>query len=189
MTESLAGRLLVASPTLEEPTFHRTVVLMLAHNDEGALGVVLNRPSDAEVGELLPAWADLAAEPPTVFTGGPVSPTAVICLGELRGGDDARTDEPIDVEPVVAGLTTIDLTQPPESVAGAVSRIRVFAGYSGWDGGQLEGELDDGGWIVVDRTPADAMTDDVDGLWRRVLSRSGGRAALYARAPDHLWLN
>ncbi|HEX2851522.1 MAG TPA: YqgE/AlgH family protein [Acidimicrobiales bacterium] len=198
MPVSLTGRLLVASPALDEPTFHRTVILMLAHNEEGALGVVLNRPTPAPVAEMLPGWEALAAEPPMVFTGGPVAPASVICLGELAGGGAAAGGpggpgaEPLvepAVEPVVEGLTTVDLTQPPSSVVPSVSRVRIFAGYSGWGADQLEGELEEGSWIVVDRAAGDAMAPDADAQWREVLRRAGGRAALYARAPDHLWLN
>ncbi len=181
MPASLAGRLLVASPTLDEATFHRTVIAMLAHSAQGALGVVVNRPTEVALAEALPGWEAVASDPAVVFSGGPVERTSIICLGEVEPGTP--------VDQIVDGIVTVDLSAPPGVVPAGAGRVRVFAGYAGWGSGQLEGELDRGSWLVVDGSPADVFGADADGLWRQVLRRAGGRAALYARAPEHLWLN
>src|ERR1700694_56140 len=122
----LGGRLLVANPVLPDPNFDRTVVLMLAHEEEGALGVVLNRPSEMELDAPLPRWERLAADPPVVFVGGPVAPGAAICLGRMPAGQPAAGWTPVTGE-----LGTLDLEQDPDEVAEGVAQIRVFAGYAG----------------------------------------------------------
>jgi putative transcriptional regulator len=184
-----AGTLLVALPTLEEPTFFRTVILMLAFGaSEGALGVVLNRPNEVPVRDLLPGWEDLAAPPGSVFVGGPVSRDAVICLAALHA--DAATVEglaPVPGGP--PGLATLDLHRQPEDMTDGVRAVRLFSGYAGWSAGQLEQELATGSWLVVPSTADDAFTDDPEGLWERVLRRQGGHVALYAKAPPALRLN
>ena len=191
------GSLLVALPTLEEPTFYRTVILMLAFGPaDGALGVVLNRPNDVPVEALLPGWEQLAAPPDSVFVGGPVSRDSVICLATLKRpvsvGDGA---EPVPgCAPIPDGqssgrLATVDLNRSPSEVEDAVSAVRLFSGYAGWSAGQLESELRAGSWLVLPAEDADALTDDPDGLWTRVLSRQRGHVALYAKAPPSLSLN
>ena len=169
---SLKGRLLVATPALGDPNFERTVVLLLEHNEEGAAGVVLNRPTDMELVGHLPDWEDRAALPGVVFVGGPVQPTGVICLA--LSGD---------------AIETVDPTQPPEDVGAVVDRIRVFAGYAGWGPGQVEAEIMEGAWFVVDGLPDDAMSDHPDDLWRAVLRRQPGRIRLFANYPDDIRAN
>jgi putative transcriptional regulator len=188
-----AGTLLVALPTLEQPEFHRTVILMLAFGaSEGALGVVLNRPNEVPVGDLLPGWEELAAPPESVFVGGPVSRDAVICLASMKAGAGAG-EAPVDgCAPIPGGpdgLATLDLHRQPYEMTPAVHAVRLFSGYAGWSAGQLEQELATGSWLVVPSTSEDAFTDDPDGLWARVLRRQGGHVALYADAPPKLWLN
>src|SRR5687768_2508756 len=133
MSEPVRGKLLVATPDLEDPNFFRTVVLMLEHTDDGALGVVLNRPTIAELTEPLPAWAPMAAEPAVVFTGGPVQPEAAIGLGRRTPGEG----EPDGFAALFGDLGTVDLERPPDAVVPVIDRIRVFAGYAGWGPGQL----------------------------------------------------
>jgi putative transcriptional regulator len=180
----MVGRLLVASPSLEDPNFTRTVILLLAHSDEGALGIVLNRPSPADVAEILPQWKPFAADPTRVFLGGPVSPRSVICLA--APASDAR---PAGIDDTVAGLVSVDLARDPDEIGGAVARLRLFSGYAGWSGGQLEGEMEQGGWILTDPAPGDLFYDDPDELWAAVLTRMGGLRARYAKAPPKLSLN
>ncbi len=176
--DSLKGRLLVATPGLSDPNFSRTVVLMIEHGDEGALGVVLNRPSELEVSEPLPAWADMAARPPVVFVGGPVSPSSAICLGRVG------VVEGDGWEPVVGPLGAVDLNLEPEEVTPRPEVVRVFAGYAGWGPRQLEAEILSGGWFVVDAEPDDVLSANPDDLWSEVLRRQGGRLALFAGYPD-----
>ena len=176
--ESLKGRLLVATPGLSDPNFSRTVVLLIEHGDEGALGVVLNRPSELEVSEPLPAWADMAAQPPVVFVGGPVSPSSAICLGRVA------VVEGDDWEPVVGPLGAVDLNLEPEEVTPRPELVRVFAGYAGWGPRQLEAEILSGGWFVVDAEPDDVLSPEPGDLWSGVLRRQPGRLAMFANYPD-----
>ncbi|WP_322796539.1 YqgE/AlgH family protein [Tepidiforma sp.] len=177
MAESLAGRLLVASLSLVDPNFFRTVVLVCLHDENGAMGLVLNRPlSSAPVHEHLPAFAELAAAPPVIFQGGPVEPTAAIALGQFRPGFTPATA-------VVGRTGLVDLSRPPEDLAAALESARVFAGYAGWSAGQLEGEIEEEAWFVVPALEEDAFTADPTTLWRRALRRQPGKLALFAWAP------
>jgi len=168
----------VSTPGLVDPNFDRTVVLVVEHDDDGALGVILNRPSETPVGEVLPSWHSLASEPPVVFVGGPVDGTAAICLGSTRPGATAT-----GVQALYPTLAVVDLDVDPALLAADVAYVRVFGGYSGWGGGQLESEIEEGGWFVVDSLPGDAFTASPLTLWRSVLRRQGGRLALFSTYP------
>jgi putative transcriptional regulator len=171
MKPSLAGKLLVASPTLESPAFFRTVIAMLEHNDDGALGLVLNRPGDASLLEVVPPVAEIASAPAVLFSGGPVEPNVAIALGVVEASaatTDLRTEA---WRPVVGPLVTVDLDYDPALLAASLSELRVFAGYAGWSSGQLEGEIEEGAWFVVERLPGDAFADFPDLLWSAVLRR------------------
>ena len=189
---SWSGRLLVATPLLTEDTFSRTVVQLLQHDaEDGALGVVVNRPSHTPLSEVLPGWALLAPDPVSVFVGGPVQPSAAICLGRLaHDGGTPELDE--DEEPsyvVVPGapwLGTIDLDV---EAAEPVEEVRVFAGYAGWSAGQLEAEVEEGAWWVCDALPGDCFTDAPRHLWRDVLRRQGMPLSLVASYPPDPALN
>jgi putative transcriptional regulator len=186
----MRGQLLVASPSLEDPNFTRTVVLLLAHGEEeGALGVVLNRPSPAELGEILPQWHDQAAEPTKVFLGGPVSIKSAICLAVPSARAASVAARPVGVEETVAGLVSVDLERDPDEIAPALYGLRVFSGYAGWSAGQLESELTAGGWILTDPLPGELLTDAPESLWSTVLKRLGGLRAVYAKAPPSLSMN
>lgn len=180
------GGLLVATPALEDPNFHRTVVLVLAVGHAGALGVVLNRPNEVPVAAVLPGWAELAAEPAWMFVGGPVGRSSVICVGRRRR---PLTQGAVGCQSVAGDLATVDLNLPSAEVAPALEVVRLFSGYSGWESGQLESEIEEGSWFVVDSRVEDAFGPEPDALWRRVLLRQGGRLALYANAPPKLSLN
>ena len=178
------GQLVVATPSLEDPSFARTVVLLLqAAPDQGALGVVVNRPTGTGVVEVLPGWASLSAGPAVVFTGGPVSPASALCLGHGRLGR-ARVAAYAELDGMPGGAVgTVDLDSPPELLAAAVSEVRLFAGYAGWSAGQLEGEVAEGAWWVLDALPADAFDPDPEQLWQRVLRRQGPPIAFAASYP------
>jgi putative transcriptional regulator len=180
---SLTGRLLVATPALQAPEFDRTVVLVLEHGDHGALGVVLNRPSRLDVAEPLPQWEPFAADPAVVFVGGPVAPSAAICVARARGETELEAWKPL-----FDGLGTLDLEGHPDDIP-VLERLRVFAGYAGWGPGQLEGEIDEGAWFVVDSHPDDALSNEPDSLWRTVLKRQGGEYALVSTFPPDPTLN
>lgn len=183
----LAGRLLVATPALEDPNFRRTVVLLVDHSDEGALGVVLNRPLGVDLLDVLPGWYDVAATPRTVFSGGPVSRESALCLGHVRVGvaTDGRAVRIADDSP----LGLVDLDADPSLVATVVGEVRVFAGYAGWGAGQLDTEIGDGAWIVVQAEPGDAFCGEAEDLWARVLQRQPGTLRWLASYPDDPALN
>jgi putative transcriptional regulator len=182
--DSLRGRLLVAMPTLYDPNFFRTVVLVLEHGDEGALGVVLNRPSETGVDEALPDWTSLTSHPQVVFVGGPVASATAIGLARAETADVAEAWTPL-----FENLGTVDLGRPPLDFPAPLQSLRVFAGHAGWSAGQLDGEVDSGGWFVLDAAPDDMFTAEPGGLWASVLRRQGGRLAIYATAPAHPSLN
>jgi len=177
--DSLRGRLLVAAPPLVDPNFDRTVVLMLEHGDEGALGIVLNRPSETPLEDVLPEWRALATDPTQVFVGGPVSPDSVIAL--VRGGPLGTTIE--SFVPIFEDLGTIDLALDPLDLGAELDGLRVFVGYAGWGAGQLEGELDADAWFVTDLERNDPFSAEPEDLWRTVLRRQRGRLAMFANYP------
>jgi putative transcriptional regulator len=183
----LTSSILVASPRLDDPNFNRTVVLVLDHGEEGALGVVLNRPTSLDVDEILEPWQDQAelTPPALVFRGGPVSPDAVIGLARSAGtpAPDATW------RPVVGTVGTVDLAVAPDQQPVPLAGIRLFAGYAGWVGGQLEAEIEEGGWFVVDASADDVFSDEPDRLWHDVLQRQGGELGLLATYPPHPSLN
>lgn len=172
------GRLVVATPDLEDPNFEHTVVLLLEHGPGGALGVVLNRPSPLPVSEAMasgpgegPAtsWSLLATAPDVVFVGGPVQPNAVIALA--RSGAVA---DPARWEAVYDDVGVINLGDGPVPEVGDLKRLRVFAGYAGWGPDQLETEIEAGSWFVVEALPEDGFSPTPEELWREVLVRQGG---------------
>jgi putative transcriptional regulator len=176
----LTGRLLVATPELGEGPFERSVVLVLDHDEGGALGVVINRPTEVDVSEVLPSWQPLASAPGVLFQGGPVALDSALGLALVPSGSD--DDEELGWRRVVGRLGLVDLDTPPEVLAAELTRLRIFAGYAGWAGGQLEDELAEGAWYVVAATAdgafADAFTTEPDTLWRSVLRRQGGDLAM-----------
>ena len=176
MDESLAGQLLLASPSLHDLNFTRTVVLVGVHSDEGAMGVVLNRPSQVTVGEAVPQLKEAIAEQELVYVGGPVQSNSIVFLAEF-------------VEPAHAGLLVFGRIGFPapdaglDELADATARGRVFAGYAGWGEGQLDAEIEQGDWIAHDARPEDVFTEEPAELWSTVLTRMGGNYALIARMP------
>ncbi|WP_344835897.1 YqgE/AlgH family protein [Actinocorallia longicatena] len=189
------GRLLVATPLLEDPNFRRSVVLVVDHGqEEGTLGVVLNRPTEVEVGQILPPWADLlegggAAYQGVVFQGGPVALDSALALARITGADDPVGWRGLGGIPAVARIGLVDLDSPPSLLKGGVDRFRVFAGYSGWNAGQLRSEIEEGSWYVVPGEPSDVFGDDPDRLWQGVLRRQGGDLAFVATYPEDPSLN
>lgn len=180
------GRLLVATPPLDDPHFDRTVVYMLEHHEDGAIGVVLNRPTIESLDEPLDRWIDLQTVPSSVFGGGPVETTALIAL--------ASSKEPVDGEnehlsPIAGEIVSADLTADPAIVAASVNGVRIFRGYAGWGAGQLDGEIAAGAWLVLDAEVDDVFSADPEELWHTVLRRQPGRLSWLAMAPDDLSLN
>jgi len=188
MAVSLAGRLLVAGPRLVDPNFARTVVLICRHDDEGALGLVLNRPSSLAVAEALPGWVEALAPPNVVFLGGPVQPEMAVALALLVPERDGRPDSE-EWTPVDGRLGLLNLSASPALEVGGLERLRVYAGYAGWSAGQLDFEVASGDWWVLATEGDDPFSAAPGGLWSRVLRRQPGALALFANFPPDPSLN
>lgn len=173
---TLRGSLLVAAPILRDPNFHRAVVFVAEHGDEGAMGLVLNRPTDTPVGEALPELTAIAGEAEPVYVGGPVGTGSVLAIAEL--------EDPGDASELLFG--SVGFVQEPDV---PVQRGRVFVGYAGWSAGQLEAELEEESWLVLPAEADDLFSDDPDGLWSAVLRRQGGPYALLSLMPPDPSLN
>lgn len=178
------GQLLIASAALRDPNFTRSLVLILDTDDDGALGVVLNRPTPVPVEEVLEAWRDQVSEPGTLFQGGPVGTDSAIAVGRRRDAEP-----PVGFRALFGEIGLVDLDTPPELMDGALVRLRVFAGYSGWGTGQLEAEIAEGSWYVVEAEPDDIFAADPESLWRQVLQRQPGDLAWHATRPMDPELN
>lgn len=179
-TRRLVGRLLVASPALVDANFRRAVVLVLDHGDDGALGLLVNRPMDVEVSSVLPAWQPHTTAPGRLFQGGPVQLDSALGLVAVPG----TGAQPIGVRLLIGSVGLVDLDAPPEVVAPGLAGLRIFAGYAGWSAGQLEAEIGQGAWYVVDSEPRDAFSDRPERLWPDVLRRQRGRLAMISTFPD-----
>jgi putative transcriptional regulator len=174
----LAGRLLVAAPPLHDPNFFRSVVLLLDHDEHGALGLVLNRPGELLACEVVPRLAPLLEDSDVLFVGGPVQQEGVIGLAEYR--DPGR----LGAEPLVGPVGVLDADLDPDEVGEAISRVRAFQGYAGWGPSQLESELGEEAWILAPAHASDAFDREPATLWRRALERLGGHYMMVARMPE-----
>jgi putative transcriptional regulator len=152
------------------------------HSEEGALGLVLNRPSESTVGDAVPQLVELADAEDEVLVGGPVGQSAVIVLADFEDPDEAALIAFDNVGVLGGGEPS-----PPDG--SGLRRARVFAGHSGWGPGQLDGELERGDWILEPARYSDAFTSQPDDLWTEVLERKGGSYALVARMPPDPSLN
>ena len=177
---NLTGQLLLATPQLREPVFHRTVVLLLDHGDDGAMGVVLNRPMEVEVAAVLPGWQPHTTAPGVLFQGGPVGLDSALALVAVPGD----TGEPAGVRRINGALGLLDLDVEPLTVVPDLAGLRVFAGYAGWSLGQLESEIAAGSWYVVEGEARDPFSAHPSALWREVLRRQRGELAYVATYPE-----
>jgi putative transcriptional regulator len=182
-----AGTLLLANTDLLEPTFRRSVIYVVEHNDSGTLGVVLNRTSEMAVYNVLPQWTDLVVKPKTMFIGGPVKRDSALCLGLLRVGADPGGMP--GLRHVAGRIVMVDLDADPELVAAAVEGVRIFAGYSGWTIGQLDGEIERDDWIVLSALPSDVLFTPRADLWAQVLRRQPLPLSMLATHPIDLSRN
>jgi putative transcriptional regulator len=177
---SLQGNLLVSSPALIDPNFRKTVVLVAHHDENGAMGLVLSRPSTVCAAEAVPALDGLPGAGDPVFLGGPVQPEAFMALAEFDDVHDAAA-------PIFGRVGFMPAEAEPDDLA--ISRLRLFAGYAGWGPGQLEAELEEPSWIVVGAEAGDPFADDPDELWREVVHRKGGPFSLMENMPFDPGLN
>lgn len=171
--------LLVATPALVDPNFADTVVLLLDVDENGALGVVLNRPSGVPVADVLADWRDVVAEPEVLFHGGPVSTEGALAVALLRTEDDV----PVGFREVSGQLGLVDLDTPVELIDGSLEGLRIFAGYAGWGAAQLADEIEEGSWYVVPALAPDVFRLDPSELWRDVLRRQPGELAWHSTRP------
>lgn len=182
LEDCLRGQLLIATPTLVDPNFWRTVVLVAEHSEEGAMGLVLNRPLDVLVQDAVEPLAPLVGTEESVYQGGPVEPQAVLALAEFA--------DPADAASLAFGQIGFVSAEPDvDSLQASVNRARVFAGYAGWSPGQLEEELEEEAWIVEPALCTDVFSDDAEALWASVLRRRGTVGAMLAMMPPDPSLN
>ncbi|WP_283137302.1 YqgE/AlgH family protein [Rhizohabitans arisaemae] len=184
------GGLLVATPLLEDPNFRRSVVLIVEHDQAaGTLGVVLNRPTEVSVLQVLSAWSPLVSGPSVVFQGGPVQLDSALAIAAVPSGADPLGWKRLGGPSGLSDLGTVDLDAPPEILAAEITQMRIFAGYAGWSAGQLDAEVADGAWYILDSEPGDAFSEVPERLWRSVLRRQGGEMAFVANCPDDPTMN
>ena len=183
--DNATGKLLVATPRTGGKVFRRSVVLVLQHDEDGAQGVVLNHPLGAPVSAVLPSWHDYVTHPSNVFQGGPVSLDSAMGLVTVPGDQQ----QPTGVRLLFRGIGLVDLDVPPLAVMPGVAGLRIFAGYAGWSAGQLEEEIRDGGWYVVESEARDAFTSEPQTLWSAVLRRQRGNLAFAASLPEDPTMN
>lgn len=181
--DTLRGRLLVATPLIGDGPFWRSVVYVLDHSGEGSLGVIINRPLNARISDVLPSWGDAVTAPTHLFDGGPVGSDAALAVGVVREGIG-----PVGWHQMSERVGLVDLDGPVPS-SGEFATLRVFAGYAGWDAGQLDGEIEEGSWFVVDAIDSDLGSVEPTTLWRDVLRRQSGEMRLLATFPADVDLN
>jgi putative transcriptional regulator len=174
VAESLRGSLLIAGPQLLDPNFRRTVVLVADHGDEGAMGVILNRPSGMTVSDAAPELEPLIGPDAPIYAGGPVQPTSGVVLAEVSEADESVFGDIV----LVPGLGEL------ADVIDGAGNVRVFAGYAGWGPGQLDDELGRDDWIIAPAQASDVFSEEPEALWGTVLERKGGQYALLARMPE-----
>src|SRR5207247_4005111 len=163
----------------------RSVVLVVEDEpDEGTLGVVLNRPTETPVRQVLESWTDLVTGPSVVFRGGPVSPTSALALAIVPGEDEPVGWRPLDGMTLRARIGLVDLDAPPQLLEGGIASLRVFAGYAGWGPGQVQAEIEERAWYVLPAEPSDAFAPERERLWQGVLRRGGGTLALVGTSAD-----
>jgi putative transcriptional regulator len=174
--EPARGQLLIAGPSLVDPNFWRTVVLVVEHSEEGAFGLVLNRASETTVGEVVPELHEVLDLNEALFIGGPVQPSSVVILGHFEDPGDAALLAFDDVG-VLGTVPSI------EEMSVGLRAARAFVGHAGWGAGQLDSELERGDWILEPARLEDAFSSAPRDLWSAVLTRKGGSYALVARMP------
>jgi putative transcriptional regulator len=179
---SLKGKLLIASPALVDPNFARTVVLIAEHTPDGTMGLVLNRPSGDAVAESVEELDGFVAVGDPVYVGGPVQMEAVMVLAEFEEPSRAAALVLADVGFLPADADLMELS-------GRTRRAKVFAGHAGWGPGQLDEELEQGSWIVLDADVDELFSDSPEELWSAALRRKGGAYALLSRMPEDPSLN
>jgi putative transcriptional regulator len=183
MTETTAGRLLVATPLLSDPNFDRTVIFVCFHDGDGAFGVVLNRPVEAQAADLVPGWDELISPPGHLHAGGPVERSSFLGVGYLPDAEGDSAWWTAFGREAARGLGLVNLAEEPDEARG-LERLRIFHGYAGWSADQLDVEIGENAWWVVDALVDDVFTSSPERLWNTVLLRQRGELAMYGRYPE-----
>ena len=178
------GQLLLATPRLLDPNFARAVIFLLDHDDDGALGVVINRPSQLPLATVLPSWGSVVTAPSMLFTGGPVAQESALAVGLSLGEGPGE-----GFKRLIGDYGLVDLDADPALMLADLVGIRVFSGYAGWGAGQLEAELAEGSWYLAPSLPTDLLDPEPERLWRHVLRRQPGELAYVATFPDDPAMN
>jgi len=174
----LGGKMIVATPIIATPPFSRAVVLILEHDKTGAIGLILNATTGLPVADHLPELAERVSAPATVFLGGPVTSEVAVVL--------ARSSTAVFVQSSgIADVGVIDPFDLPSNVAA----MRVYAGYSGWESDQLEHEINEGAWWVIEPAPSDLFTSNTEDLWERTVRRAPGMIPFHQTYPVDISLN
>lgn len=175
------GMLLVAAPGMFSPDFARTVVLVVEHDHDHTLGVVLNKRSEMALANVIPEWAELAAKPRALYIGGPVSPNSALGLG-VTGGHVELDGHP-NFTRLANRLVLVNLQVQPEEVAHELEAVRIFGGYAEWAPGQLDEEIARGDWFVAPALPSDVVAAAGADLWGDVMRRQAMPLPLFATFP------
>jgi len=178
------GQLLLATPRLGDPNFARAVIFLLDHDEDGALGVVINRPSQLPLSTVLPTWGSVVTAPSMLFSGGPVAPESALAVGLSLGEGPGE-----GFKRLTGDVGLVDLDADPMLLLADLVGVRVFSGYAGWGAGQLESELVEGSWYLAEALPNDLLDPDPERLWRSVLRRQAGELAYVATFPDDPAMN
>jgi putative transcriptional regulator len=164
------GRLLVAHQRLSDPNFSRTVVLLVNYDQDGAMGVVLNRPLDVKLESAFPDIDELQATTYRLYLGGPVSPNRLLML--LRASKPPKSSQLVFGDVYVCGDR--DVLRSNARQKGSANRFRVFAGHAGWAPRQLDAEIARGDWYVVDADRATVLETPAEEMWKRLIDRLSG---------------
>jgi putative transcriptional regulator len=156
------GVLLVADRDLQDPNFRKTVIVIADQNDEGALGLILNRRTDRKLSEVLPRWKEAAGVRDPFFVGGPVGTDGMFALIRSK-------TPPAGAKRVIGDIhLVLDREGLAPHIAEGPERVRLYAGYAGWEPGQLESEIDAGGWHTMAANPRLVFDPDPESLWLRL---------------------
>ena len=179
LPDSLEGHFLISEADLVDPNFHRTVVLIIHHNDEGAFGLVINRRTEVTLRDVLPDLGGSESGGIQLFVGGPVQPRYLFCLHsglppDLESEHSSHPLEHVVFEPDFGSLTDYlkgEWSSLPERDR---PTVRAYAGYAGWAAGQLESELDRGAWVVRPAAAKHIFHPNPEEGWREALGELGG---------------
>ncbi len=177
------GSLLISEPTLKDSYFNRSVVLIVEHNNDGTVGFILNKQIDVDLNGLVSDFEEIEA---SVFFGGPVNKDNLFFIHSF--GKEIEGALPITKKLFWGGDFTMlkDILRKDKS---NIDKVRFFIGYSGWDPGQLQMELDQNSWVVKSMVEDNILTISPKNLWKDTLRKMGNEVALLSFFPENPQLN